>query len=135
MRNSHGSTWNMGRYTEKRAKWETNTIGHVIWRETVKTWSMRNTISMTRIVARKLKKLENETETLYDLEYGEKHWKTCKMIHTLCRNWNMARKLTHEETEKLTWWDMKYGKKQWKTCEMRNTFCRTWNMARNTEKR
>ena len=34
---------------------------------------MRNTISMTRIVARKLKKLENETETLYDLEYGEKH--------------------------------------------------------------
>ena len=34
---------------------------------------MRNTIFMTRIVARKLKKLENETETLYDLEYGEKH--------------------------------------------------------------
>jgi hypothetical protein len=34
---------------------------------------MRNTICMTRIVARKLKKLENETETLIDLEYGEKH--------------------------------------------------------------
>jgi hypothetical protein len=36
---------------------------------------MKNTHYRNWIVARKLKNLENETETLYDLEYGEKHWK------------------------------------------------------------
>ena len=28
---------------------------------------------------KKTETVENETQTLYDLEYGEKHWKTWKM--------------------------------------------------------
>ena len=34
---------------------------------------MRNTHSRTWIMARKLKNMDNETQTLYDLKYGEKH--------------------------------------------------------------
>ena len=34
---------------------------------------MGNTNFRTWIVARKLQKLENETQTLYELENGEKH--------------------------------------------------------------
>ena len=41
-----------------------------------KTLNMRNKHFRTLIVARKLQKLENETQKLYDLEYGKKHWKT-----------------------------------------------------------
>ena len=37
---------------------------------------MRNTYCRTGIVARKLKNVENDTQTLYDLEYGEKKRKT-----------------------------------------------------------
>jgi hypothetical protein len=41
----------------------------------------------------KLKILENENHTLYDLQYGEKHRKSWKMRNAHCRTWNMARKL------------------------------------------
>ena len=34
---------------------------------------MRNAHSSTWNMARKLKNLENETQTVFDLEYGEKH--------------------------------------------------------------
>ena len=34
---------------------------------------MRNTHSRTWSMARKLKKVQNETQTLYNLEYGEKY--------------------------------------------------------------
>jgi hypothetical protein len=34
---------------------------------------LRNTDCSTWILARKLKNVENETQTIYDLEYGEKH--------------------------------------------------------------
>jgi hypothetical protein len=30
-------------------------------------------------MARELKNVENETQTLFDLEYGKKHSKACKM--------------------------------------------------------
>jgi len=36
MRNSHGSAWNMAKITEKRAKWETNTVHPTILLETLK---------------------------------------------------------------------------------------------------
>jgi len=39
---------------------------------------MRNTHFRTWITARKLKKVENETQTLFDLEYGKKHKKNVK---------------------------------------------------------
>ena len=37
---------------------------------------MRNAHCRTFNVARKLKHVENETQTLFDLKYGEKHSKT-----------------------------------------------------------
>jgi hypothetical protein len=63
----------------------------------------------------KLKNLENETQTLFDLEYGEKQYKCGKLeMHTVGTG---------------VW------QENWKSWKMRNTHCRTWNMVRNTEKR
>ena len=62
-------------------------------------------------MARKLKKVENETETLYDQEYGKKHSRTCKMKNSHCRTWSMARILKIMENEKHTLQDMDYSKK------------------------
>ena len=52
---------------------------------------------------RKLKNMENETQTLYDLEYGDKNSKPWKMRNAHCRTWNMARKRKIMENEKHTW--------------------------------
>ena len=60
----------------------------------------------------KLKNVENETQTLYDLEYGEKHLKTWKMRNAHCRTWSMSRKLKIMENEKHTLQDVKYVEKQ-----------------------
>ena len=38
-----------------------------------------------------LKNIENETQTLYNLEYGKITEKRKKMRNSLDRNWNMAR--------------------------------------------
>ena len=76
---------------------------------------MRHKHCRTWNMARKPKNVENMTQALIHLGYGEKHSKTWKMRNTHCRTWVMGRKL-----------------KSWK---MRSTHCRTWNMARNTEKR
>jgi len=66
-------------------------------------------------MARNLKNLENETQTLYDLEYGEKHRKTWKMKkkHTVALG--ISRKQKNLENEKWT--------------------VETWYMARIAEKR
>ena len=45
-----------------------------------------------------MKNVENETQKLFDLDYGEKHSKTRKMRNEHCRNWKMARKI--EKLEK-----------------------------------
>jgi hypothetical protein len=42
-------------------------------------------------MARKFKNVENETQTLFDLEYCEKHQKTWKMSNANFRTWSMAR--------------------------------------------
>ena len=63
-------------------------------------------------MARNLKKVDNETQTLYDLEYGEKHSKTWKMRNAHCRNCNMARKLKNVKNEKQTLFYLEYGEKQ-----------------------
>ena len=47
-----------------------------MWQETVRNVEMRNTRCRTCMTARKCKKLQNETQTLYDLEYGQKQSKT-----------------------------------------------------------
>ena len=62
-------------------------------------------------MARELKNVENETQTLFDLEYGMKHSKMWKMRSTQCRTWIMARELKNVENKKFTFQDMEYGKK------------------------
>ena len=42
-------------------------------RNSEKHKKMRNTHCRTWIMVRKLKNVENETQTLYDLEYGKTH--------------------------------------------------------------
>ena len=83
--------------TEKRGKWDTNTVGPRIWRETLKNVENEKYTQQTWTMARKLKKVENETQTLFDLEYGKKHSKMWKMTNTQCRTWMMARKLKNVE--------------------------------------
>ena len=51
-------------------------------------------------MARKLKNVENETQTLFDLEYGEKHSKMWKKRNARFRTWRMARKLKIIKNEK-----------------------------------
>ena len=67
-------------------------------------WKIRNAHCRTWNSGEKTEKknLENEIETLYDLEYGEKHSKTWKMRNAHCRTWSMARKLKIMENEKHT---------------------------------
>ena len=50
--------------------------GPGIRKEMLKNVQMRKTHCRTWIMARKLKNVENETQTQYDLEYGEKYSKT-----------------------------------------------------------
>jgi hypothetical protein len=38
-----------------------------------------------------MKNVEDDTQKLFDLEYGKKHTKTWKMRNTRCRIWNRAR--------------------------------------------
>ena len=57
-----------------------------------RTWNM----------ARELKNVENETQTLFDLEYCEKHSKTWKMRNTNCRTWIMTRKMKNVENRTKT---------------------------------
>jgi hypothetical protein len=56
--------------------------------------------------------VENETKTLLDVEYVEKHGKRWKMRNAHCRTWSMLRKLKFMENEKHTLQDVKYGEKQ-----------------------
>ena len=63
---------------------------------------------------KKKKNMENETQRLYDLEYGEKHSKTWKMRNAHCRNQNMEGKLKNLENETQTLFDLEYGEKQYK---------------------
>ena len=67
-----------GIWREKRKLWKIrNThVGPGMWQETVRNVETRNTQCRTCIIARKRKKLQNETQTLYDLEYGQKQSKT-----------------------------------------------------------
>jgi len=68
MSNSHvSSTWNMQRNIEKCAKWEIHTVGPGIGKKQWKMWKINNTQYRTRVTARKLKYVETETETLYEL--------------------------------------------------------------------
>ena len=94
---------------------KTHTVGLGMWQETVRNIETRNTQCRTCIIVRKRKKLQNETQTLYDLEYGQKQSKTWKMRNTHSRTWIMARKLKNVENETQTLFDLVCDKKQGKT--------------------
>ena len=61
---------------------------------------MRNAHCRTWNMVRKLKNMENETQTLFDLEYSEKNSKTWKKRNAHCRTWILARNLKIMEHEK-----------------------------------
>ena len=77
-----------------------------MWQETVRNVETRNTQCRTCIIARKRKKLQNETQTLCDLEYGQKQSKTWKMRNTHSRTWIMARKVKNVENETQILFDL-----------------------------
>jgi len=99
---------------------KTHTVGLGMWQETVRNIETRNTQCRTCIIARKRKKFQNETQTLCDLEYGQKQSKTWKMRNTHSRIWIMARKLKNVENETQTLFDLVCDKKQGKTWQMKN---------------
>jgi hypothetical protein len=99
-------------------------------------------------VARKIKNGENETQTLYDLEYGKseklevwvihtvgpgfwwENWKTWKMRHKHCMIWNIV-----SNNEKREKWEMPtvepgIWRQKSPRRKMINLHCRSWNMAR-----
>jgi hypothetical protein len=53
-------------------------------------------------MTKKLKNLENETQTNFDLKYCGNHSKTWKIRNAHCKSWNRARKLKMMENEKHT---------------------------------
>ena len=83
-----------------------HTVGPGMWQETVRNVETRNTQCRTCIIARKVKKLQNETQTLYDLKYGQKQSKTWKMRNTHSRTWIMARKVKNVENETQILFDL-----------------------------
>ena len=72
---------------------------------------MKNTHCRTWIMARKLKNVENETETLYGLENFREIQKTWGKKNAHSRTWSIARKQKIIENEKHTLQDVKYGEK------------------------
>ena len=85
---------------------KTHTVGLGMWQETVRNIETRNTQCRTCIIARKRKKFQNETQTLCDLEYGQKQSKTWKMRNTHSRTWIMARKVKNVENETQILFDL-----------------------------
>jgi hypothetical protein len=76
MKNTHYRTWVMGR---KLKSWQMRSTHCRTWnmsRKTEKTCKMRNKHCRIWIIARKVKNLENETKTLYNMEYVKKQRKT-----------------------------------------------------------
>ena len=70
---------------------------------------MRNTHCRTWIMARKLKNVEKETETLYGLENFREILKKVENGNAQCRTWNIIRKLKNIENEAQTMYNREYG--------------------------
>ena len=65
-------------------------------------WKIRHTISRPWNMARNLKNVENETQTVFDLEFGKEHSKTWKRRNAHCRTRNKARNNKNVENEMHT---------------------------------
>ena len=71
-------------------------------------------------MARKMKNVEIETQTLQDVKYVVEYAKKKKTLKIM-------------ENEKNTQQDLEYGEKHGNTWKMRHKHCMTWKMVRNTE--
>jgi hypothetical protein len=91
-----------GEKTEKHGKWDKNTVWPGIWQETLKNVTNEKNTVRPGIWQENWKNVENKTQTLFDMENGEKHWKTWKMRNAHCWTWIMARKVKIMENEKHT---------------------------------
>ena len=96
------------------------TLGSGVWRETFKTWKIRNEHCRTWNMVRKLKNVENETQILFDQESDFNYSKTWKMRNAHWWTWIMVRKLKNVGNETQIMYDLAYGKKHSKTWNMRN---------------
>ena len=68
------------------------------------------------------------------MNYGENHWKMCKMRNTHCRTWNLERNSgIHEILRNIDCSTCILVRKV-KNVENETKHCMTWNMARNIEK-
>ena len=72
MRNVHCRNWNMARKQKNVEMRHKHCLTWNMARNTKKRGNIRNAHCRTWIKVRKLKHMEKETQTLYDLEYGEK---------------------------------------------------------------
>ena len=109
------------------------------------------------ILGRKLKNIENETQTMYDLKNCEKHWKTrkrkhkqymtCKMTRNTkkhekwkiahCVIWNMLRNPKNVQNEKDTLWNLIYveNTETPKNVEIEKCTLCEWEYGEKPEKR
>ena len=78
-----------------------HTVGPGIWRETFKTWKMRNAHCRTGNMARTEKNVKKETNTICPGIWRET-MKTWKKRNAHSRIWSMPRKLKIMENEKHT---------------------------------
>ena len=72
---------------------------------------MRQKHCLTWNMARKLKNVENETQTLFKINWWNT-FKNKKMRNVHCKSWSMAKKMNIVENEKHTLQDLECGKKQ-----------------------
>ena len=90
-----------------------HTVGPEIWQENGPTEEKRKPPARTQNVARNLKKkMENGTQTLFDLECGENHSLMWKMRNTQCRTKSIMKKMKNVEIETHTLQIIEYGEKQ-----------------------
>ena len=94
---------------------------------------MRNAYCRTWNLERKQINVENETQTLHDLEYGEKTEKRGKWVmDTLNLDYGVKTENRGKLDTKTVWPGIR--QENWKTCKMSNGNFRISNMERNTEK-
>ena len=84
---------------------------------------MRNAHCRNWNMARKVKNVEIEIQTLQDVKYVVEYAKKKKK----------KKNLKIMENEKNTQQDLEYGEKHGNTWKMRHKHCMTWKMVRNTE--
>ena len=68
-------TWNVGKNTQRKKPWKMRHKHFItgLWRKTLNKVKNEKCALQVWIMGRKLKNVENETHTWWDVKYGEKH--------------------------------------------------------------